>query len=72
MLSPEPVSYIFMEAKLEYVASSAVSSLPKELELIAAAEAAKQNETNENLTDAGDYNDNVELNTNIETENEIS
>ena len=40
----------------------------KELELIAAAEAAKQNETNENLTDAGDYNDNVELNTNIETE----
>ena len=40
----------------------------KELELIAAAEAAKQNETNENLTDAVDYNDNVELNTNIETE----
>ena len=41
----------------------------KELELIAAAEAAKQNEmANENSANAEEYNGNSELNKNIETE----
>ncbi|WP_018464062.1 transcription termination factor Rho [Segatella paludivivens] len=41
----------------------------KELELIAAAEAAKQMEnTNDDSTNADEYNDNSELNKNIETE----
>lgn len=41
----------------------------KELELIAAAEAAKQIEnTNDDSTNADEYNDNSELNKNIETE----